>query len=68
MGFMFCDLHNSLKTPFVRGYKFVEFVLLLLLLEMHVVISSLVFPICNLVLSCQYVIPFRKVECAVCEI
>ena len=28
MGFMFCDLHVSLKLPFVGGYKFVEFVLL----------------------------------------
>ena len=28
MGFMFCDLHVSLKLPFVRGYKFVEFALL----------------------------------------
>ena len=27
MGFMFCDLHVSLKQPFVGGYKFVEFVL-----------------------------------------
>ena len=25
---MFCDLHVSLKQPFVGGYKFVEFVLL----------------------------------------
>ena len=24
---MFCDLHVSLKKPFVGGYKFVEFVL-----------------------------------------
>ena len=28
MGFMFCDLHVSLKQPFVGGYKFVEFALL----------------------------------------
>ena len=28
MGFMFCDLHVSLKYLFVGGYKFVEFVLL----------------------------------------
>ena len=27
MGFMFCDLHASLKQPFVGGYKFVEFAL-----------------------------------------
>ena len=27
MGFMFCDLHVSLKEPFVGGYKFVEFAL-----------------------------------------
>ena len=27
MGFMFCDLHVSLKQHFIRGYKFVEFVL-----------------------------------------
>ena len=27
MGFMFCDLHVSLKIPLVRGYKFVEFAL-----------------------------------------
>ena len=27
MGFMFCDLHVSLKQPFVEGYKFVKFVL-----------------------------------------
>ena len=27
MGFMFCDLHVSLKKPFVGQYKFVEFVL-----------------------------------------
>ena len=27
MGFMFCDLHVSLKEPFVGGYKLVEFVL-----------------------------------------
>ena len=32
MGFMFFDLHVSLKKPFVRGYKFVEFVLLVYLL------------------------------------
>ena len=25
MGFMFCDLHVSLKYSFVGGYKFVEF-------------------------------------------
>ena len=29
MGFMFSSLHISLKLPFVRGYKFVEFALLL---------------------------------------
>ena len=29
MGFMFCDLHVSLKKPFVGGYKFVEFALCL---------------------------------------
>ena len=27
MGFLFCDLHVSLKKSFVGGYKFVEFVL-----------------------------------------
>ena len=27
MGFIFCDLHVSLKQPFVGGHKFVEFVL-----------------------------------------
>ena len=27
MGFMFCDLHVSLKLPFIGGYKFDEFVL-----------------------------------------
>ena len=31
MGFMFCDLHVSLKKPFVVGYKFVEFALLYML-------------------------------------
>ena len=30
MGFMFCDIHVSLKYPFAGGYKFVEFVLFLL--------------------------------------
>ena len=29
MGFMFCDLHVSLKLPYVGGYKFVEFALLI---------------------------------------
>ena len=28
MGFMFCDLHVSLKQPSVGGYKFVAFALL----------------------------------------
>ena len=27
MGFMFCDLHVSLKKPFAGGYEFVEFAL-----------------------------------------
>ena len=27
IGFMFCDLHVSLKYPFIQGYKFDEFTL-----------------------------------------
>ena len=33
MGFMFCDLHVSLKQPFVGGYEFVEFVLFMHILD-----------------------------------
>ena len=33
--FMFCDLHVSLKLPFVEGYKFVESVLFILR-SMHI--------------------------------
>ena len=29
-GIYFCNLHVSLKYPFVWGYKFIEFVLLIL--------------------------------------
>ena len=50
MGFMFCDLHVSLKYPFVGGYKFVQFVLL--------VISMLECLVANTFLYCMVYSPY----------
>ena len=64
MGFMFCDLHVSLKYPFVGGYKFVEFVLLVML---HVgVCCNVVSDLCSLVVTCWERADLLAIVCVLC--
>ena len=43
MGFMFCDLHVSLNNPSSGDNKFVEFALLILILNK--LVNSYIFPL-----------------------